>query len=124
MSDESGFTGVTTVVAAALALVVFVTMVDLIVAGYTRGAARTAVAEAARAAARSDDPAAACPARAAAVLDGLLGAAARRGITVRCAASDPVTVRVDAEVVVVPWWPGLPVWTTTVGAVARREVLP
>ena len=116
--------GVATVVAAALALVLFVTLADLVVAGYTRAVARSAVAEAARAGARADEPGPACAARAAAVLDGLLGSAARRGVTVRCVAADAVTVRADAEVVVTPWWPGLPVWTTTVGATARREVWP
>ena len=113
----------TTVTAAALALVLLVTFADLLVAGYTRAVARAAVAEGARAGARADDPAAACGARAADVLDGLLGSVARPGVSVRCAAG-ATAVRADAEVVVVPWWPGLPVWTTTVGAVARREVLP
>lgn len=116
--------GVTTVVAAAFALMLFVTLADLVVAGYTRAAARAAVAEAARAAARADDPDVACRERAAAVLTGLLGPRTRRGVTVRCRASDRVTVRATAEVVVTPWWPGLADRTTTVGATARREVWP
>jgi len=111
------------VVAAALVLVVFVTLADVVTAGYTRQVARAAVAEGARAGSRSEDPVPDCEARGEAVLDGLLGATARRGVVLRCSVVRSA-VRAHAEVRIAPWWPGVPEWATSAEAAATREVLP
>ena len=71
--SESGMTGVAFVVAAGMALVLFVSLANVVTMTFTRGAVRAAVEEGARTGARSDDPVAACEARARAVLSGLLG---------------------------------------------------
>ena len=60
-----------------------------------------------------------------AVIDGLLGPAARRGVAVTCSASGtPLQVRARADVTIVPWLPGLPRWSYSVESAAVREVLP
>lgn len=117
--------GVAFVVAAALALVLFVTLADLVMVQFTRNAVRAAVDEGVRVGSRSDAPVAACEARARAVLDGLLGSGARGGVTVSCAtATAPDAVRATARVEVRPWLPGLPTWSFMLGGAAVREALP
>lgn len=113
------------VVAAALSLVVFVSLANVVTMLFTRNAVRAAVDEAVRVGSRSDAPAADCEARARAVLDGLLGPASRGGVVVTCAAGgSPDVVRARAAVVLTPWWPGLPSWTYAVESAAVREALP
>ena len=113
------------VVAAALALVVFVSLADVVTMMFTRNAVRAAVDEAVRVGSRSDGPIAECELRARAVIDGLLGPAARRGVAVTCSASGtPLQVRARADVTIVPWLPGLPRWSYSVESAAVREVLP
>lgn len=117
--------GVTFVVAAAFAMVVFVVLADLVTVQLVRGAARAATDEAARAGSRSDAPVADCEARARAVLDGLLGPAARDAVGVTCAVSgSPLSVHARADVAVVPWLAGLPAWSFVVESDAVAEVLP
>lgn len=113
------------VVAAALGFVVFVTLANVVVMQFIRNATRAAVDEAVRVGSRSGDPAADCEARARAVLDGLLGPAAREGMSVRCTVvSDPPRLRARADVVMTPWLPALPAWSFTVSADATREEIP
>ncbi len=122
---ERGSVAIALVVAAGLALVVFVTLANLVTMQFTRGAVRAAADEAVRVASRSDAPVAACEERARAVLDGLLGPAARGGVTLTCSVSGrPPTVRARAEVTIVPWLPGLPEWQLVVRSDAAQEVLP
>jgi Flp pilus assembly protein TadG len=122
---ERGAAGVTFVVAAGLALVVFVVLANLVVTQHTRAAVRAAVDEAARVGSRSDAPVADCEARGAAVLAGLLGPSARAGVRVSCAVEGaPSVVRAHADVTVVPWAPGLPAWQYRVDSAVVREVLP
>ena len=117
--------GVTFVVAAAFALVLFVMLADLVMVQFTRGSARAAVDEAVRAGSRSDVPVATCESRARAVLDGLLGPGARAGVAVSCSTGGTAAgVHATARVVVTPWLPGLPSWSFRVDADAVREVLP
>lgn len=124
-ADEAGLAGIAWVVAAALALVVFVSLADVVTMMFTRNAVRAAVDEAVRVGSRSDGPIAECELRARAVIDGLLGPAARRGVAVTCSASGtPLQVRARADVTIVPWLPGLPRWSYSVESAAVREVLP
>ena len=118
-------TGVAFVVAAGMALVLFVSLANVVTMTFTRGAVRAAVEEGARTGARSDDPVAACEARARAVLSGLLGPSARSGVAVRCTvAGVPPAVRAHADGTLVPWWPGLPGLAFATDASSAREELP
>jgi hypothetical protein len=117
--------GVAFVVAAGMALVVFVSLANLVTMSFTRGAVRAAVEEGARVGARSDDPVAACEDRARAVLGGLLGPSVRQGVTVRCSLDgSPSSVRARANAQLVPWWPGLPSLAFHTDASSTREALP
>ncbi|MFA5883815.1 MAG: hypothetical protein WDA60_08195 [Acidimicrobiia bacterium] len=117
--------GIAMVVAAALSLVVFVSLANVVTMVFTRNAVRAAVDEAVRVGSRSDGPIADCETRARAVLDGLLGPAARRDVGVTCTASgSPLQVRARADVTIVPWLPGLPRWSYTVESAEVREALP
>ena len=122
---ERGTAAVAFVVAAGCALVVFVVLANLVVMQFTRHAVRAATDEAVRVGSRSDAPVAECEARAAAVLAGLLGPAARNGVRVTCeVAGTPSAVRAHAEVTAVPWIPGLPAWSFRIDSDAVQEVLP
>lgn len=124
-ASERGSAALAFVVAAGLALVVFVTLANLVTMQFTRGAVRAAADEAVRVASRSDSPVTACEARARAVLEGLLGPVARGGVAFRCAVSGtPPSVHARAEVTMVPWLPGLPDWQVVVRSDAAREVVP
>ena len=124
-ADEAGLAGIAWVVAAALALVVFVSLADVVTMQLTRNAVRAAVDEAVRAGSRSDGPIAECEVRARAVLEGLLGPAARRDVVVHCSESGtPRQVQARADVTIVPWLPGLPRWSYSVESAEVREVLP
>jgi hypothetical protein len=123
--DEMGTAALAFVTAAALALVVFVTLADVVTMQFTRGAVRSAADEAVRAGSRADAPVAVCEARARAVLEGLLGPDVRDRVAVRCVVTGaPPVVRASADVTLVPWLPGLPVWSFTVESDAVQEVLP
>ena len=118
-------TGVAFVVAAGMALVVFVSLANVVTITFTRGAVRAAVEEGARVGARSDDPAAACESRARAVRHGLLGPSARAGVTVQCSVvGSPPSVRAHADAQLIPWWPGIPALTFATDASSAQETLP
>jgi len=122
---DSGTAALALVVAAGFALIVFVTLANVVTMQFTRGALHAATDEAVRAGSRADAPVAVCEARARAVLDGLLGPAARDDVDVSCAlAGDPPTVRARADAALVPWLPGLPAWSFSVRSDAVQEVLP
>jgi len=118
-------TGVAFVVAAGMALVVFVSLANIVTLAFTRGAVRAAVEEGARVGARADDPVAACEARARAVLRGLLGPAARDAVAITCGVDgSPPRVRAHADARLVPWWPGLPAFAFVTEASSVQEGLP
>jgi hypothetical protein len=118
-------TGVAFVVAAGMALVVFVSLANVVTMTFTRGAVRAAVEEAARVGTRADDPVAACEDRARAVLVGLLGPSARDGVVVTCVVEgSPPSVRAHADARLVPWWPGLPAFAFATDASSAEEELP
>ena len=117
--------GVAFVIAAGLALVLFVSLANVVTMVFTRGAVRAAVEEGARVGARSDEPVSACEDRARAVLDGLLAPSVRQGVTIRCSVDGtPPTVRARADARLVPWWPGLPPLAFATDASSAREELP
>jgi propanediol dehydratase large subunit len=118
-------TGVAFVVAAGMALVVFVSLANVVTMTFTRGAVRAAIEEGARVGARSDDPVAACEDRARAVLRGLLGPASRDAVTVSCVvAGTPPSVRAHADARLAPWWPGVPAFAFATDASSLQEALP
>lgn len=124
-TGEAGIASLAFVVAAALALVVFVTLADVVTMQFTRAVVRAAADEAVRVGSRAEGPVAECEARARAVLDGLLGPGTRDDVLVSCTVSGaPPTVRARADVALVPWLPGLPVWSFEVRSAAVQEVLP
>ena len=117
--------GVAFVVAAGMALMLFVSLANVVAMTFTRGAVRAAVEEGARVGARSDDPVGTCEDRARAVLGGLLGPSVRAGVTIRCSVEgSPPSVRARADARLVPWWPGLPALSFATDASSTREALP
>jgi hypothetical protein len=122
---EAGTAALALVVAAAFALVLFVTLANVVTMQFTRNAVRAATDEAVRAGSRADAPVPECEARARAVLDGLLGPAARDDVAVVCTVSGaPPSVHARAEVALVPWLPGLPAWSFAVHSAAVQELVP
>jgi hypothetical protein len=118
-------TAVAFVAAAGLSLILFVSLANALTMLFARGAVKAAVEEGARSGGRSDSPVDECETRAREVVDGLLGAAMRSGVTVACTVSgDPPSVRAHAQVTLTPWWPGVPGWTFTVEASSVIEELP
>ncbi|HZP29989.1 MAG TPA: hypothetical protein VFC99_13625 [Acidimicrobiia bacterium] len=120
---DRGFTTIQFVVATGLSLLLFVAMANLVVFLYARGAVRAAVDEAARVGARADAGIADCRARAASTLAGLVGGRLGSGVRVRCETT-PDTVRVEADVHLAAWLPGLPDWDFTLVGRATKERVP
>jgi hypothetical protein len=113
------------VVAAALGLIVFVVLANLLTVQFTRGATRAALDEGIRLGSRSETPVADCEARARAVLRGLLGPVARADVAIECAVvGSPPRIRARSELDLDPWLPSLEPWSFTMTADAPQEVLP
>jgi hypothetical protein len=121
--EDPGFTTIQFVVATALSLLLFVTMANLIVFLYARGAVRAAVDEAARVGARADAGPKDCEARAASTLTGLVGGGLRSQVQVRCENGTDV-VRVRADVHLAAWLPGVPDWNFVLVGRAAKERIP
>ncbi|MFM8305092.1 MAG: hypothetical protein ACKOA9_12495 [Actinomycetota bacterium] len=121
---ERGSATLALVVAAGLALVVFVTLVDVVTMQFTRSVLRAAADEAVRVGSRADAPVAACEARARSVLEGLLGRTLRARVSFTCGVSGtPPVVDARGELTLVPWLPGLPEWPLVVRSTAVQEAL-
>lgn len=119
-----GFVTVQFVAAVALTLLLFVMLANVLVWSYARGVVRAALDEGARAGARAVDAAGECEARAAAVMDDLLGGAMGQQVQpVRCAdRGDRVVASVTARFPA--WLPAVPAWTLRAEALATREAPP
>ena len=105
--------------ATALSLLLFVTLANAVVDLYTRGVARAAVDESARAGAALDATEADCRRRANSVLDGVVTADA---VQVTCREVGGA-MRARARVVLAGWIPGIPTWTMVLeGEVATERV--
>jgi hypothetical protein len=102
-----------------MSLLVFVAMANAVVDLYTRGVARAAVDEAARAGAALDATSAECEARARSVLG---GAVARGTVRITCEEIDGV-MRAEARVALAGWIPGIPSWTFTLRGTVAKETL-
>jgi hypothetical protein len=108
------------VLAAALSMLVFVTMANFIVFLYARGVVRAAVDEGARTGGRSGATTRDCEARASEVLGDLLGGALGDEVRLRCShAAD--AMHADAIVTLHGWLPVVPDWTFTLGARSAKE---
>lgn len=118
---EAGLSTIQYVAATGLSLLVFVTLANVVVDLYARGAVRAAVDEAARAAAPIDVSIDACERRARDVLDHLLGGQMRTGVQVECSDAGD-SVRARADVVLPSWLPAaVPDWTFSITGSAVKE---
>jgi hypothetical protein len=97
-----------------------VALANAVVDLYTRGVARAAVDEAARAGAALDATPADCQERARAVLGGVVAAGT---VSVTCNEVNGV-VRVRAWVALAGWLPGIPTWTVTIDGEMTKERVP
>ena len=107
--DQAGNAALVTVIAMAITLIVFMAAINLIVDEYGKGAIRTAVDEAAQAGSlqsAAGGPIAACQAKAAQVMSGLLNGPFGHDITISCT--------VQAGQVVATASGNLPAWLTII----------
>ena len=109
-------------VAIAILLVVFVTLVNVLLFLYARGVIRAAVDEGARAGSFADASTAECRARADDALGDLLGGDLGSDVAVVCAVSGDEMVAVADATLTSPI-PGLGSWTFSLEARARNEEL-
>lgn len=116
---ERGVTSVQFVLASALALVLFVTLANLVVFQYGRGALRSALEQGARAGSVRGETA--CEATAVAVLDDLLGGRMSDGLVVSCTGS-PAGVEARGSARFASWTPLMP--DLDVALVARAVAEP
>lgn len=106
-------------VATAVAMLLFVLLLNVTVAWYGRGVVRAALDEGVRAAARADGSLDACRQHVGRVVDQLLGGAFTQGVDWECA-TDGGQVNAVATVTVAGWL-GVPDWTFDLAATAARE---
>ena len=118
--DDRGATFITLVMATGVVLVLLTGIIQVIVFQYGKGTVRAALDEAARAAGRAPASVETCQARAANVLDDLLGGAMGDGVHVLCAdAGDRILV--TATVHFDGWFGSLTDYDTTLTASAAKE---
>lgn len=119
---EDGFLTVQFVAVAALSLVLFTLLAEVLVTGYGRAAVRAALDEAARTASRLPAGAPAeqvCTQHGRQTLDALVGGRLGAAVTVRCeVTATRVVARADA--VWAPWVPLHPPWELSLTATALR----
>ena len=115
---DRGLASIQFVLAAALALVVFVMLANLVVVQYGRGALRSALEQGARAG--SIGGAAACERTAESVVSDLLGGAMSDGLVVSCRSSDGA-VAAGAEVTFQAWLPLTPDFHIVMESIATEE---
>jgi hypothetical protein len=106
--------------AVGVSLVFFVLLVQFVVWQYGRGVVRASLDEAARVGAAADAGPAECEARAASVLDDLLGGPLGDQVAVTCVETASQIVA-DAQVTFRAWLPFSPDWTFRVSATAHKE---
>ena len=115
----------TSTVAIALSMVLFVMCVNVIAVMYARGVIRGALDEGARVGARSGAQTAECEQRVAQVLDELLAGHMGQGVRVACTSEDGQVVA-TAEATFPGWLPGMPTASFQLAArsVNEPEVAP
>lgn len=107
LEEDAGMAAVTTTVAVAMSMVLFVMCFNVIAVMYGRGVVRGALDEGIRVAARSGGLVAECEQRVAQVLDQLLGGHMGQGVSYGCGRDGDQVVAI-AEVVFSGWLPGIP----------------
>lgn len=118
--DELGHATVTYMLAIAISLMVFVSMVNVLLFVYGRGVIRAAVDEGARAGSFADAGVAECQARAANALADLLGGSVGSGVSVTCADTGAESVA-TADAVLRSPIPGFGDWAFQLEARAVKE---
>ena len=109
--------------AVALSLLLLVLIANVILVQYARGVVRAAAEEGAQAASRLTATEADCEARAAEVLDGLLGGSMGDGVTVECS-TGTTEVAATVEYSFTPWLPLIPSWKGSETSFAAKERVP
>jgi hypothetical protein len=117
---EAGHATVTMLLAIAISLTVFVTMVNVMLFLYARGVVRAAVDEGARAGSLADTSVGECQARAQSALDDLLGGPLGDGVAVTCALVGGEMVATGNATLTSPI-PGFGAWSFTLEARAVDE---
>lgn len=123
LSDDAGFTSLQFVLAAGLAMLMVVGLVQLIAYQYTRGALVAALERGVRAGAVAGSGADECQAALADSLAEVLGGTVGETVTVGCEA-DAESVRARATGTLPAWFAGGPDLGIDVEALARRESVP
>jgi len=116
--DDRGLSSVQFVLAAALALLLFVTLANLVVVQYGRGALRSALEQGARAG--SVAGVTACERTASGVIEDLLGGAMSEGLLIRCA-DDGSGVMASGTVTFRSWTPLTPDFPISLSSRAVSE---
>lgn len=123
LRDDSGFASLQFVLAAALAMLMVVGLVQLVAYQYTRGALTSALERGVRAGAVSGAGTAECRSAVDDSLGEVLGGVVGRTVEVGCS-SDDERVRAWARGTVPAWFGSLADFRVDVEAVARRELVP
>lgn len=110
-SDTRGFVTIGHLLATLLSMVAFTAMINVVVAGYGRGAVRAALDDGVRAGARAGPAAlAVCDQRVRGVLGDLIGGALGNGVSFSGCQLDGDRMTASAEVVFQGWMPAVPDW--------------
>lgn len=120
---ERGYVTVEFVAIAALSLLLFVMLANLIVVQYGRGVLRAAAEEGAQNGSRLFASVSECELRANEVIDAGLGGPMGDGVAVSCAAG-PGTMVATVTYSFEPWLPLIPVFSGSEESVAVKEELP
>lgn len=116
--DEEGVTSVQFLLASALGLLLFLTVANIVVVQYGRGALRSALEQGARVGTVSG--ATACEATAGAVVEQLIGGAMSDGLEVVCV-DEGATIRAGGSAVFTSWTPLTPDYPVEMSVTAIVE---
>jgi hypothetical protein len=120
LRDETGHATVTYLLAIAISLMVFVSMVNVLLFVYARGVIRAAVDEGARSGSFSNAGEVECEARAGDALADLLGGRLGDGVSVSCADTGTEIIA-TADATLTSPIPGFGDWTFSLEATVVRE---
>jgi len=121
--EDDGFLTAQFVAAVGLSLLILVLVANVIMVQYARGVVRAAAEEGAQAGSRLTATEGECVARAAEVLDGLLGGTMGDGVSIGCAVG-ATEVAATVRYTFTPWLPLIPSWTGSQTSFAVKESLP
>jgi Flp pilus assembly protein TadG len=118
VSDDRGLSSIQFVLAAALALILFLALANLVVVQYGKGAIRSALEQGARAGTTAGAPA--CEERANQVVEDLLGGRMSDGLVLSCSVSGGAVVA-TASAVFESWTPLSPDYSFSLSSTAVVE---